>query len=254
MESVVKILAIIMTSGAFGGLIFGLFTQSTYKVRVPFSGKLLEVGFVGDMIVGVGAAISIFFVAGPLFNLKFNIEMDAQAYLQIIALGIISGFTGIRLLSSMSDKLLERISEIDERIEHVEKYDEISELLSQADYLQQINPESSLIFYDKSLKIDPENESVLIGKAKSLKRLNRFKEAITILTQVIENNPNAERAYYNRACYKALSPQFDKNEVFVDLRKAISILNVEGFAYSDPDFKSLYDDPEFQKIVGSKKI
>lgn len=152
MKNILLVLSIISGAGGFGGLVYGLFSRNSYKLRLPFYGKLIEIGFLGDILVGIAASITVFFIAGPLFSLKLTEISDPECYIKIIALGVLSGFTGIRLLSGMSSKLLERISAIDERLDHVEKQDRIGELLRQADFLLNNNPDRSLIIYNKYMR------------------------------------------------------------------------------------------------------
>lgn len=253
MPDVSLLIAHIMASGAFGGFVFGLFTRNSYKIRLPLTGNLLEVGFIGDLLVGIGASMTVFFLAGSMFGLKFEGALTAETYIKVIALGVLAGFAGIRLLAGMSNRLLDQISELDSRLDRVEKQDKISELLRQAEFLRNNNPERSLIIFEKALLIDPENEPALIGKAKALRRLNRFDEAISILTQVIQRNPKAERAYYNRACYKNLSGGYTKDDVLADLKTAASLFGFyRDYALDDKDFQSLHEDADFRQIVKQK--
>ncbi len=172
----------------------------------------------------------------------------------MIALGVVSGFAGIRVLSGMSSKLMEKISEIDERIDQVEKTDRVAELIRQADFLLDNNPDRAKIIYDKALLIDSKSEPARIGLAKALRRLNGIQDAISILSEIIELNPNAERAYYNRSCYKNLSPDYSKDDALRDLEKAVSLFDFyREYALDDKDFEDLRDDPDFQKdITGIK--
>lgn len=250
LESIQTLLLAIVLSGAFGGLVFGIFTKNQYKIRVPFKGNLLEIGFIGDLMVGSAASITIFFVAGPLFNFNINNITTNDCFVKVIALGVLSGFTGIRLMTGMSSKLLEKISSLDQRVEQVEKHDKIAELLREADLLVNNNPSQALGIYEKAIAIDSSHESALIGKAKSFARLDRLDEAIKILTDILHSNPKCERAYYNRACYKNLSKSYSKEEALVDLQEAISLFDFyKQYAQEDKDFKSLLSDEDFKKLI-----
>lgn len=250
MENLQLIFSTIVISGGFGGFVFGLHTGNAYKLRLPITGKTIELGFVGDILVGIAASVTIFFVAGALFGLQVKENFTNECFIKMVALGVVSGFAGIRVLTGMSSKLMERISEIDERIDQVEKVDRIAELIRQADFLLSNNPDRAKIIYDKALLIDSKSEPAKIGLAKSLRRLNRIKDAISILSEVIELNPNAERAYYNRACYKHLSQEYNKEDILRDLQKAVSLFDFyREYALDDVDFKDLREDPDFKRIL-----
>jgi tetratricopeptide (TPR) repeat protein len=210
-------------------------------------------GFTGDIFIGIAASLTIFFAAGAMFGLKLDNPITVDLFIKIVALGVLSGFAGIRLLSGMSSKLLEKLSEMDDRLDKVEKSDKISELLRQADFLLNNNPDRALIIYDKALIIDPENEPALIGKAKALRRQKKLGEAIDLLSEIIKRNPKAERAYYNRACYKNLSNNHSKEEALADLRTAISLFAwYHDYAQDDKDFMNLWNDPDFKLAISGK--
>ena len=48
MTDITKIISLIGFSGAFGGFIFGIYTRNIYKVRLPFTGTLIELGFLQE--------------------------------------------------------------------------------------------------------------------------------------------------------------------------------------------------------------
>ncbi len=249
MGDIIYDLLCIAFSGAFGGLVFGIFTTNTYKVKLPFSGKLLELGFIGDILTGTAASIAIFFIAAPLFNLKIG-SAEKDCCIKVIALGILSGFTGMKLLSIMSSKLMEKLYVMDRRLDEAEKQDETRELLRQADFYLIHNPDQANIIYDEILKEDPQNESGLIGKAKVLRRKKDFEKAIKVLTEIVTTNPKAARAYYNRACYKNSSSQYSVDDVLSDLEKAISLCDFyRPFALKDDDFENLKGDKKFNKLL-----
>src|SRR3989442_5536158 len=112
MESLQTIIIIIGISGTFGGFVFGLFSRKSYQIVVPFSGHTIELGALGDVLIGLATSFSVFFFAAPLFNLHLQEIKDADGYIKLISIGLISGFAGIKLLSGMSSKFIERIYEV----------------------------------------------------------------------------------------------------------------------------------------------
>ncbi len=146
------------------------------------------------------------------------------------------------------------MAEINKKLDKLNTFDQVSELLRQADFMRNNNPQGAIVIYDKALKIDPCNDAVLIGKAKAYRRLSDWDSAINILDSVIETNPDAERAYYNRACYKNLSKKYPKKEVLQDLCEAINKFDKYcQYAIVDEDFKDLIEDADFKKACNIKK-
>jgi tetratricopeptide (TPR) repeat protein len=244
-------LAIILCSGAFGGIVLGIWQSNSFKLRLPFSGKLIEIGFIGDGIIGAAASIAIYFVAGSLFNISLKNIETIDHVIKLIALGILSGFAGIKVLTGMSNKIIKRVSSIEERITKVEKNEQINELIRHADFLMRTNKlNRSLIVYKKALEFDPESEPALIGLAKVYRRLGKWEDAISILNKVVDKHPQSERAYYNRACYKNLCKKYDKESILSDLKASIKIYpEFNEYAKDDEDFESINDDTDFLEIV-----
>lgn len=251
MNNIINILLISGLSGGFGGFAFGISTQSVYSLKVPFSNKSIKMGFLGDIFVGIASSIAILFLAVPLLNLRLIDNQNYEDYLKLIPLGIISGFSGIRLLSGMSINLIEKITTIDKRIELVEIREKADSFLRHAEFLRTNKRfDQAFIFYKKALEINPNNELAAVGLAKAFRQKKMWGKAIDALSSLIKLNPQAERAYYNRACYKNLSNQYSKEVVLEDLNKAISLFDYyKSYSKEDEDFKNLYDDLDFKKLV-----
>ncbi len=76
--------------------------------------------------------------------------------------------------------------------------------------------------YQNALDIDPDLEGAKIGTAvaKSYLTPEDLSESIRLLDEVIERNSKNSRAFYNRACLKALVPQeWQKREWLIDLKR-----------------------------------
>lgn len=85
-------------------------------------------------------------------------------------------------------------------------------------------------------------------KAYCLLELNKLEEAISIYDEILNNNPNDARAYYNRAC--AYSLKNEKDKAISDLKMAIELnINYKFLAMDDRDFDNIRDSEEFKKLI-----
>ncbi|HCB01910.1 MAG TPA: hypothetical protein DEP19_05955 [Anaerolineae bacterium] len=136
--------------------------------------------------------------------------------------------------------------------------------------------------YHKALELDPTNDFIYTNLGILLRVLKRNDEAETAYLKAIELNPenfdgylarasitkqlgkeiakeNIEKAsqfipeddWYNRACFESICDNFDL--AFEYLEKASKEENFDAaWAWKDPDFQWIRDDPRFTKIVGAK--
>jgi tetratricopeptide (TPR) repeat protein len=120
----------------------------------------------------------------------------------------------------------------------------------------------AVINYDLAIESNPSNLTGLIGKARTLRRMaelagyqedivlkNKYwDQAISILNQIIKNNPESSRALYNRACY--LIALGRKDEAKPDLEKAIRIQpGLKAYVKNDKDFDTVRSEPGFKEII-----
>lgn len=129
------VLILLLISGAFGGFVDGLYMQRQYIMRLPLrikhrstfreqmsSDKSINYGLgsLGDILVGATASIAVFTIAEGLFNIKLDDlaqkdNYEVSGFIRVIALGVISGFSGIRILAGMSKQLEDQISRLVEK-------------------------------------------------------------------------------------------------------------------------------------------
>lgn len=108
--SVPELVAVVMGFGGLGGFVDGLTTDIVY--RVNFGGRSVDIGSLGDVLAASTAAIAIFTVGNALFpemQLK-SFGTDPGESIRIIALSVLSGYAGVRLLDPLTRKLVEQIS------------------------------------------------------------------------------------------------------------------------------------------------
>ena len=54
--------------------------------------------------------------------------------------------------------------------------------------------EKAIVFYEKSLETEPNDETALCNKGESLFKLKKFSEAQNVIKKVLELNPNDKEA------------------------------------------------------------
>lgn len=102
--------------------------------------------------------------------------------------------------------------------------------------------------YEKSISLDPKISDAWQIKAGLLAKTNRLDEAISSYTKAIELAPGQPVFLYNRGC--AYCRKGDKTNALADLGKAISMdPQFKSYASKDEDFKSLWEDEDFKKII-----
>jgi tetratricopeptide (TPR) repeat protein len=108
--------------------------------------------------------------------------------------------------------------------------------------------DEALIAYNKATSLDSNNSDAWQNKAGLLLKTNKFDEAIESYTKAVLLVPGQPVFLYNRVC--AYCRKGDKANALADLSKAISVNpRFKTNASKDEDFKSLWDDPDFKKII-----
>lgn len=106
----------------------------------------------------------------------------------------------------------------------------------------------ALTAYDKAIGINPNFEEVWNNKGIALHKLDRYDEALTAYDTAIEKKQDFGDAWYNKACTYSLKG--DKGNTLKSLSKATDLdAKYKETAKSDDDFKNLWDDEDFKRIV-----
>ena len=88
-----------------------------------------------------------------------------------------------------------------------------------------------------------------VNKGVALGKLGRIDEAVKAYDKAIEIKPDFAEASYNAACTYCLKG--DKENALRNLSKAIkSDAKCKEYAKKDEDFKNLWDDEDFKRLVG----
>jgi len=108
--------------------------------------------------------------------------------------------------------------------------------------------EEALKAYDRAIKIKPDYIDSLNQKGIVFILLGRLEEALETFDKIIEIKPDFATAWYNKACVYSLKG--NKNNALKNLSKAIELdARWKNGAKKDKDFKTLWDDEDFKKIV-----
>jgi tetratricopeptide (TPR) repeat protein len=150
--------------------------------------------------------------------------------------------------------LLSEYKQLDEALKNAEKLikmkpDDALIWLMKGQILESMNKnDDAIIAYEKAISLDSNNSDAWQNKAGLLAKTNKFDEAISTYNKAIELAPGQPVFIYNRGC--VYCRKGDKANALADLGKAIS-LNPEfkSYASKDEDFRSLWEDADFKKII-----
>jgi tetratricopeptide (TPR) repeat protein len=129
------------------------------------------------------------------------------------------------------------------------KPDEALNWLIRGQILEQLNrnPEA-LQAYEKATSIDPKNADAWQNKAGLQAKTDKLDDAIASFTKAIELAPGQPVFIYNRGC--VYCRKGIKANALSDLSKAVSMNpQFKSYAAKDEDFKTLWDDEDFKKII-----
>ncbi|NQE52135.1 Photosystem I assembly protein Ycf3, partial [ANME-1 cluster archaeon GoMg3.2] len=108
--------------------------------------------------------------------------------------------------------------------------------------------EEALKAIDKAIVLKPDYAEAWNNRGVALDDLGRYEEALKAFDKAIELKPDDASPWYNKAC--AYSLKGDKENALKHLSKVIALdAKSKEEAKSDADFKNLWDDEDFKRIV-----
>lgn len=294
-STIVTLVLVVMFFGALGGFVDGLTTDIHHNFTWGTYTK--DIGSFGDALVGATSALAIFTVANSIFGELKDLDLfpgNVALSIKVIAIGVLSGYAGIRFLNPLTRRVAEQIAteKANEAAKSVKRRnDELAINVKDGDkYLYQHDaakpswfrnsqlpiPEKAKAIeeakkllknaqnsYKVALDVDAADTEALMGMAKVARRLAEVKEeknepntldwtaAIDYLKKIIDKDANSARAYYNLACYLAISGKAE-TEALKALEKATELYpSLKAKANADPDFQELKKSSEFTRICGS---
>lgn len=277
--SVIASVFIVAITGALGGFVNGMAqqTKSTNAIKLMKYGEI-ELGYVGDMLIGVAAALSIFFVLDTLFDLKTEGIVSsadgtrhAQAVLRLIAVGVISGYAGSPLLNTLGSMLTKRA--LDKQKDELAASQELKRVEAQLKKSSRVRFLTSVIsscrrwkdfdnarkYVDLALAEDPlladyhiANCALSLDQGDEARRKSDertakqfYQDAMKSISRAVELDTSSARALYNRACCRQRLGEAPE-AVITDLKEANQ---------RDPVIATLVDiDPDFKDLKASKPL
>jgi tetratricopeptide (TPR) repeat protein len=258
---------IITITAAFGGFVHGMLQEPKIKYSIvnPFSG-VIEFGFFGDILVGVAAGISIFFIMDSLFGLNPEaLTKNDQALLRLVALGVICGYMGSSVLNNLvlviSKRLVKAREELEAEQEELQRLRDRVKSASRARHLISLAAayrrwkrfDDALNACAEAIDLDRTIADYYLEKSFVYAEQDDYKNALEMADKAIEIDKTSARAYYDRACYKHKMTR--KEEAFRDLKESIRLDGLmRKMAIYDPDFDDLREDEGFKKLVGASSV
>ena len=269
-------LKILVATGTFGGVLRALFARegSLELATLDMSkNPRLKVGTLGDILIGIGGSVAVFFV----FANSIRLDASVGSMLMVISLGIIAGFAGRNVLILLQDKMQRQLLAVEKKAEDAGK---AALELSTAKSCYAI-AQSLLLAYDttsvpadrrrpvldqaidqlhEALKADPKytKAMTLLGYAKKRLALldttephvrrKLIKESVEHCQEALEKDPDLAVAYFNLACYQTLLWEDPPKAIIESLERAVGLKPSYLSDLKDPDLAELWKTDDFKSF------
>jgi len=243
----------------------------------------IEAGFLASIICGIGGAWGVLFVLAKAMNIGIGTGVGDN--LTIVGLGVVAGFSSTTLLRALAKGLENSVGKqyVDSAVQGADK--RATAVAQEAGAAAEENATAKIVssmalvadknddpgervklleaahsFAQKCLNESPNSPEVFLANATvqrrfaeknpdNSQRAAQYAKAIDLCSDALKIEPNLERAYYNRACYRTLNND-DITLIIADMKKAISILPENKQIFSeDPDIASIRDRPEVKALL-----
>lgn len=234
--------------GALGGLVGGIIRAENKLELCAFeSPSKVNLGILGDIVVGLGGASALTFVFGGT-AINFN-STDGKPPILLVSVSFIGGVVGRKVIERAGAKLLS-----EEETRKIAK-DEVSRPAAVA-YTNTASNLNNKKLYEQALSAakmalasDATYTGAWVELGRALKNLGRVKEAMHSVEQALKIDPKKVEALYNRACYNALLGG-DINSIADDLKKSFDLSpNLRDIAKNDPDLDGVRNDMKISELI-----
>lgn len=269
-------IGLIVIAGGLGGLVYTLSAPTSHSFRVPWHGKEFDSGFIGDIFIGIcgafvaiGAAIPVFELDVSVFELYWSTSNEPQGLIKptifVLAIGVVGGFSGLRMISGLSDAMLQKLEKEVKNLDTELKLNSQNDQKLRNDYKLlegrffivsgQAAEGVSLIQEYLEDTSNQSNSKAWCWLAIGLKRIHKIRDALDAIQKAINIEPKNWLHYYNKACYQALlvsNEEISVQAVLETLKQSVRNLPLdridevkEDIRVKDTDFNSIRDKPEF---------
>jgi tetratricopeptide (TPR) repeat protein len=250
---------LVAAGGTLGGILNGINSKDNKlvlpKILPPSdqNPRMVHLGFIGDIIIGVGAAIAVFLVLTNALNLAAGLKTD----ITILSISILAGFAGITILKGMSEEFAKKVTkQIQPRLDSLETQikegDKSTSIYSEAyAHWKAKSYTEALEDINDAIDINPGIAKYYNLRAMVYRRLDRFDDAFNDLAQAVKIDPKYPLPYYNRACYKALKNK-PVDEIIADLKIAFGLkASLVEYSQKDEDLGSIRENKDFKALLSA---
>ena len=259
---------IVILAGALGGLVGNLivnkgrFCLAKITEESPGGHVWIDLGTVGDLLIGIGGALTLVFLFGSTLNFDFNEPTKPGSLFLLTSVSFVAGAVGRPLIAAAGQRLAREALGEAKEARHIaqevdiKSYYILARLQRGAGFLG-----SALELIDNVLKSRPDHAGAHVEKGRILKRMalkqtpperEKLERALEHSRTAAKIRPTMDAAWYNMACYQALLDK-DPEEIITHLKKAFVLdPNNQELASNDSDLKSMRTNPEFQALLSQQ--
>jgi tetratricopeptide (TPR) repeat protein len=262
----------IICGGIGGGFTLALVGGENYGLRMPRrvpggttpdgNPEKIDPGCFGELFVGLMAGLLGVAVACRTLKIEMFKPSDADPLVQLFfvdfGIAYVSGFLGLRLIRAVSERFLyDTVKAQGQDLKEVAREQKFQ---SAQDAFREKQYDVAEHLFREQIQADGSTTiRGFIGLGRTLKRLGRFGDAIAVVDEAIRIRDREELpgrvavAYWNRACYKALSSgdvEHDIDEIIADLQEALKIQpSYKLDLLSEEDLAKVREHPKFKALV-----
>lgn len=152
-------------------------------------------------------------------------------------------------LSALEEELRQKSQVINDNQREIERTQSLHAYWLQANQVS--NPRSKIEIYDRMLEMSPGDPEVMAYKADAALMLGERDWALSLCNRLLAEAPESANGHYQRACANA-GLGF-REAALADLQRAVELSDaMRQPAWSEVEFESLRDMPEFTEILGPR--